>query len=237
MNQSQSKNILVLDDNKNDLLMTKFVIMRMGCKPILIDKSAQLIATLQAHTISLILLDLDMPGLSGIEVLKRIKRVPSYKNIPVVMLTGHSDALNVKTAIQLGASDYIVKPIDPMIFEGKIKRLIETNQTITQKDWIEYEIKKAQSTEVKLTYIAQVFSIGEMGITLKTNQPLPREMTFFSDAELFNELEIAQPPLKVESSVPCEGGYLVKCTLIGLSESDLKKIRLFNQLLMRPVNP
>lgn len=227
------KNILVLDDNKNDLLMAKFVIMRMGFQPILIDKSTALIETLQTQSVSLIVLDLDMPGLTGIEVLKRIKRVPSYKDIPVVMLTGHSEAAQVRAAISLGAADYIVKPIDPMVFESKVKKLIEINQTISQNDWVEYEIKKSQNGHVKLFFSAQVFSIGELGLTLKSDYALPAGFTFFSEAELFDELEIKAPPLKVETSTAFEGGFLIKCALLGLSESELKKIRLYSQLLMR----
>ncbi|MBC7419953.1 MAG: response regulator [Bdellovibrio sp.] len=226
------KNILVLDDNKNDLLMAKFVILRMGFNPILIEKSSDLIATLQMNQISLIVLDLDMPGFSGIDVLKKIKRVPSYKNIPIVMLTGNSDSANVKSAISFGAVDYIVKPIDPMIFESKIKKLIQTNVPAVKKNWIEYEIKRAKDTEIKLNVFANLYSIGEMGLTLKVHQSLPVGLTFFSDAPLFSQLEIKQPPLKVESCKQYEEYCLVQCSMMGLSESDLKKLRLYNQLLM-----
>ena len=232
MTTPAKKNILVLDDNKNDLLMAKFVIMRMGFNPILIEKSSLLIDTLQTNTISLIVLDLDMPGLTGIDVLKKIKRVPSYKNIPIVMLTGNSETANVKAAISLGAVDYIVKPIDPMVFESKIKKLIQTNETAAKKTWIEYEIKKAKDTEIKLTAFAIMHSIGEMGLTLKTSQVLPPGITFFSDAPLFEQLEIKQPALKVESCEQFDGYCMVKCSMMGLSETDLKKIRLYNQLLM-----
>ncbi len=226
------KNILVLDDNKNDLLMTKFVIMRMGFNPILISSANQLIETLQSAPISLIILDLDMPDLSGIDVLKKIKRVPAYKNIPVVMLTGTSDSLSVKSAILQGAADYIVKPIDPMVFEAKIRKLIRTNEPAATQTWIEYEVRKARSTEIKLSTFAHLFSIGEMGLSLKTNQAFPIGLTFFSDAAFFTELEITQPPLKVEKCVQFDGYFMIQCSMIGLSEVDLKKIRLYSQLLM-----
>jgi DNA-binding response OmpR family regulator len=232
MNTSNKKNILVLDDNRNDLLMSKFVIMKMGFNPILIDNSGLLIETLQAVPISLIVLDLDMPGLSGFDVLKKIKRVPSYKHIPIVMLTGNTEGANVKNAVSLGAVDYIVKPIDPMVFETKIRKLIKTEFEATSKAWVEFEIGKARSTEINLKISAQLFSIGEMGLTLKSNQELPVGLTFYSDTTLFTELEIEQPPLRVESCSPIDGQFLVKCSMLGLSEADLKKIRLYSQLLM-----
>ena len=231
--QHFKKNILVLDDNKNDLLMAKFVILRMGYNPVLLEKQSLLIDTLQLHKISLIVLDLDMPGLSGLDVLKKIKRVNSYKDIPIVMLTGNSDISNVKAAISTGAVDYIVKPIDPAIFESKVKKLIGQTDERSQTNWIEYEIKKSQDAEMRLYVPTQLQTIGEMSLTLKTKQPLPVGLTFYTEAHLFKELEIKQPPVKVESCEPQGEEYIAKCALIGLSEVDLKKIRLYNQLLTR----
>ncbi len=227
-----TNNVLVLDDNKNDLLMAKFVLMRMGFSPLLLERSNLLIETLQTKKVSLIVLDIDMPGFSGIEVLKKIKRVPSYKNIPIVMLTGNSDAANVKAAISYGAVDYIVKPIDPMVFESKIKKLIKSNEFESKKEWVEYQIRKAKDAEITLNIFAHMYSLGEMSVTLKVLQPLTVGLTFFSNAALFDQLEIKQPPLKVEACEQFDGYCLAKCAMLGLSEADLKKIRLYNQLLM-----
>ncbi len=231
--QVGKKNILVLDDNKNDLLMAKFVILRMGYNPILLEKQSQLMDSLQLQKISLIVLDIDMPGLSGLDVLKKIKRVSSYKDIPIVMLTGNSDVSSVKTAINTGAVDYIVKPIDPAIFESKVKKLIGQTDELSKTNWIEYEIKKSQDLEMRLYVGGQLQSIGEMSLTLKLKQPLSVGYTFYSEAPLFTELEMSPPPVKVESCEQSGEEYIVKCTLIGLGETDLKKIRLYNQLLTR----
>ncbi len=59
-----------------------------------------------------ILLDLNMPKISGLEVLKEIKTHPKYKTIPIVILTTSSESSDIKTAYQLGANSYIVKPVD-----------------------------------------------------------------------------------------------------------------------------
>lgn len=59
-----------------------------------------------------ILLDLKLPRVSGLEVLRRIKEDKRWRNIPVVVLTSSTDDLDVRTAYRLGANSYIVKPVD-----------------------------------------------------------------------------------------------------------------------------
>jgi len=63
----------------------------------------------------LIITDWEMPGLSGIETIKRLKQIDSTKNIPVIMLTGiMTSSENLQTALEAGAIDYIRKPIDKL---------------------------------------------------------------------------------------------------------------------------
>jgi CheY-like chemotaxis protein len=59
-----------------------------------------------------ILLDLNMPKVSGLEVLRIIKLHPDYKSIPIVILTTSSESSDLHSAYQLGANSYIVKPVD-----------------------------------------------------------------------------------------------------------------------------
>lgn len=225
------KNILVLDDNKNDLLMAKFVIKRLGYNPILLENPRQIIDTLRSNPVSLIILDFDMPEMTGLEVLKKIKKLQVYNHIPVIMLTGDSSDTTVKNTVIVGAKDYIIKPIDPTIFETKISRIMKENNQAQKNTWIEFEVQKNKSTEIKIYNYSSIVSIGELTLTINTNQDYPIGFTFFSDSKLFDELEIKNPALKVEASTPIENGFAVQCLMLGLSEVDLKKIRLYQKLL------
>jgi len=71
----------------------------------------------------LILLDLKMPKVSGIEVLEKIKSHPLYKSIPVVILTSSKQDPDIKRCYELGANSYIVKPVDSDNFFQTIKEL------------------------------------------------------------------------------------------------------------------
>lgn len=61
---------------------------------------------------SLILLDIRLPKLDGIEVLREIKGHPIYRTVPVVMLTTSQEEVDIRTSYELGANSYIVKPVD-----------------------------------------------------------------------------------------------------------------------------
>lgn len=225
------KNIVVVDDNKNDLLMAKYVIQRMGYNPVLLENASQLIPTLKTMPVAVIVLDYEMPDFSGLDLLKKIKKIPSLSVIPIVMLTGNSSPSHVKDTILQGAVDYIVKPIDPTIFENKINKILKNDISANKQSWIEYQLNRSKNHEVKIYNFCEIVSIGEVSLTLRTKQDYPVGFTFFSDSPLFTELEIKNPALKVESSVINEGYYLVQCSLLGLSETELKKIRLYQKLL------
>ncbi len=71
----------------------------------------------------LMLLDVNMPGLDGVEVLRQIKADPRKKKIPVIMLTTTDDPREISRCYELGCSVYVTKPVDPGAFIEAIKRL------------------------------------------------------------------------------------------------------------------
>ena len=75
--------------------------------------------------IALILLDIGLPGIDGIEVFKRLKCNEAYKNIPVIAVTAHAMAGNKEHLISLGFNDFIAKPIDKNILYEKIREYLK----------------------------------------------------------------------------------------------------------------
>lgn len=71
----------------------------------------------------LMLLDVNMPGLDGVEVLRQIKADPGKKKIPIIMLTTTDDPREINRCYELGCSVYVTKPVDPVAFIEAIKRL------------------------------------------------------------------------------------------------------------------
>jgi len=77
----------------------------------------------QADSEMLILLDINMPGIDGIEVLRQIKANAQTKKIPVIMLTTTDDPHEVNRCYELGCNVYVTKPVDPSAFIDAIKRM------------------------------------------------------------------------------------------------------------------
>ena len=127
------KTILVIDDDKMILMILKQTLSKEGYRVSTAASGEEGIAMLASSNTDLVLTDYMMPGMSGIEVLNVIKQ--NQPLLPVIMLTGHGDvALTIK-AIQLGAVDFIEKPIHSKELIEIIKRALEIseqNKSISQ---------------------------------------------------------------------------------------------------------
>ena len=120
------KTILVIDDDKMILMILKQTLSKEGYRVSTAASGEEGIAMLASSNTDLVLTDYMMPGMSGIEVLNVIKQ--NQPLLPVIMLTGHGDvALTIK-AIQLGAVDFIEKPIHSKELIEIIKRALEISE-------------------------------------------------------------------------------------------------------------
>lgn len=72
----------------------------------------------------LILLDINMPGMDGLDALTKLKSNPDTQSIPVLLLTGDARKDTVLKGMKLGAKDYLTKPIDPLLLEQRVNALL-----------------------------------------------------------------------------------------------------------------
>lgn len=106
------KQILVVDDNSANLQMVRGILQRQyQVTPV--NNGERALQFLERKTADLILLDIMMPGMDGLETLKRIKEKPECKEIPVIMLTGLGDEEMLNACMEQGAVGVIHKPFLP----------------------------------------------------------------------------------------------------------------------------
>ncbi|OGG94341.1 MAG: hypothetical protein A2508_03370 [Candidatus Lambdaproteobacteria bacterium RIFOXYD12_FULL_49_8] len=115
--------ILIVDDSKPSRSLMAKVLDAMSLPNHLEAETVmEAVGLLQAGGIGLILLDWNMPDISGLDLLANLKANPALKQIPVIMVSANGDLFDVKEAMSLGAADYLVKPINAELLKEKIAR-------------------------------------------------------------------------------------------------------------------
>jgi adenylate cyclase len=119
--QARSGNILIVDDDPlNRRLLTRSLESD-GHRTTDVDNGFAALTSLEAEPPDLVLLDVVMPGLDGIEVLERMKADADLRHIPVIMISGVEDTDSIVRCLEAGAEDYLPKPFDPSILHARIE--------------------------------------------------------------------------------------------------------------------
>jgi DNA-binding response OmpR family regulator len=127
---SPTSSILVVDDIEanRDLLARR--LRRRGYNAVVaVDGPAALLA-LRTHVFHVVLLDVRMPGMSGIEVLEEIRKTHSKTSLPVLMVSAQTDSADVVLALTRGANDYITKPVDYPVALARIEAQLAVREEV-----------------------------------------------------------------------------------------------------------
>jgi DNA-binding response OmpR family regulator len=108
-----SLKILVVDDESDVLDLVGMSLRNSGYSVITAETGAAALAKSRSELPSLIILDLMLPQMSGLEVCKVLKKDPATSQIPVIMLTAKSEEVDKIVGLELGADDYVTKPFSP----------------------------------------------------------------------------------------------------------------------------
>lgn len=118
------KSVLLVDDEKQTLSAAKLSLRSSGINNVLtLSDSRELMPLLATQPISVIVLDLQMPHVSGMELLPRINQ--EYPHIPVILMTARDEVTTVVECMKAGASDYLVKPVDPNRLVASVLKALE----------------------------------------------------------------------------------------------------------------
>lgn len=116
--------ILVVDDSQVVRQMLTDILTREGMSVSAVTNGAEALDAISKDMPDLVLLDIVMPIMDGIEALKLVTEDARFSGLPVLMITSVNDATRVRQAISLGARDYILKPFDPQTVRTKVRRAL-----------------------------------------------------------------------------------------------------------------
>jgi len=119
------KTILIVDDSRimRNIVKNTFSELKIPCHFLEAENGKKAYQLLETNPVNLILLDWNMPEMDGMEFLKKVRSMPNYTELPIIMVTSESAKYNVVEALQNGATDYIVKPIREKVFMEKLSEI------------------------------------------------------------------------------------------------------------------
>ena len=141
--------IFICEDDLNIQELVVYSLKQTGVNAQGFDNASKLYQALAKNDCELILLDIMLPDESGLDVLKKLKKDPKYKNIPIIMLTAKSSEYDKVLGLDLGADDYVAKPFGIMELIARIKAVLRRNVNIADKlIYKELELDKSSHTVV-----------------------------------------------------------------------------------------
>ena len=120
--------VLVVDDEPDLLELIHYNLTKAGYDVASVLSGEEALAHVRASLPDLIVLDVLLPGLDGLEVCKALRRNPATASIPIVMLTARSEDADVVAGLELGADDYLTKPFSPRVLLARIKAVLRRQQ-------------------------------------------------------------------------------------------------------------
>jgi two-component system phosphate regulon response regulator PhoB len=116
--------ILVVDDEEDILELVRYHLAREGYQLSLAASGEQALKIAKTETFDLVVLDLMLPGLDGLEVAKALKADTRTQSVPIIMLTAKGEDADIVAGLELGADDYITKPFSPRVLSARVKAVL-----------------------------------------------------------------------------------------------------------------
>ncbi|MFW8602246.1 response regulator [Desulfobacterota bacterium M19] len=135
-------NVLVVEDDEDIQQLIIFNLSKANYLVKCVDSGEEALQQIGAEKPDIILLDIMLPGMSGLEVCRAIRRINSIKEIPVIMLTSKNEDEDIVAGLDIGADDYITKPFSPRIIVARI------NTVLRRKSQTQYQNPPSEESRI-----------------------------------------------------------------------------------------
>jgi two-component system, OmpR family, alkaline phosphatase synthesis response regulator PhoP len=159
------EHILIIEDEEDLLALVHYNLVREGYRVTCAVNGEEGLQAARQELPDLLLLDLMLPGIDGLEVCRRLRKDPQLQALPVIMLTARGEEADVVAGLELGADDYVTKPFSPRILISRVRAVLRRRREEPQAD-----------------VAAEVLNVYELSIHPGRNEVLveglPVELTF-----------------------------------------------------------
>ena len=192
--------VLIVDDEPVNAALLKACSLRAGYRPIVAASGEEALESVERESVDLVLLDVIMPGMDGMQVLETLRQSYSQQDLPVIMVTGLDDSTDLVHALERGANDYISKPVNFDVLDARMRTHLDLKHSVERlesfnhdlKDLVrertkelEQQVTETREAEEQLRQARKLEAIGQLasGIAHEINTP----MQFIRDNTLFLE--------------------------------------------------
>lgn len=116
--------VLVADDDVDIRTLVSYKLTQSGHQVVAVGNGLAALKAVREHQVDLVLLDIRMPGMSGLDVCRELRADAATRALPVILLTARSQEDDVETGFAAGADDYIVKPFSPRELTSRVEAVL-----------------------------------------------------------------------------------------------------------------
>jgi putative two-component system response regulator len=128
MTTTDTRTVLLVDDEPSNLRLLQMLLKAEGYSTLLAENGAEALALTEKQKPDIILLDIMMPDMDGFEVARRLKAGPDTRNIPIIMVTSLGDRGSRLKALEMGAEEFLNKPVDRAELSVRVKNLLRLKE-------------------------------------------------------------------------------------------------------------
>ena len=182
MTNGNTGRLLVVDDNKVNRLLLGRSLEQQGHSVEMAENGLQALEMLHARTFDLVLLDIEMPVMNGYQVLEKAAADLKLRDIPIIITSSLEELDSVVRCIEMGAEDYLNKPVNPVLLKARIGASLEKKRLRDQQREL---IKKFATSEVAADMETSGFALGGKFV---------EATAMFSDIRSFTTIAESQTP-------------------------------------------
>ena len=127
----RNRHVLVVEDDDDVLELLRYNLSKEGYVLTCVTSGEEALEKMGPPCPDIVILDLMLPGIDGLEVCRTIRQRTDTRNVPVVMLTAKGEEADIVTGLELGADDYITKPFSPRVLIARIRAVLRRKESPT----------------------------------------------------------------------------------------------------------